>query len=354
MSTRLALDELGEAPSGNDDPQTISMLQAEVSDRNIAALESGAAPASNDQLPKKRRRVATLRGDCLNGVFLFLPYEGLATALVVCKDWLAAPLSPGFRQARDAVDDEGRRCPLCLEKWDPSENCDDVCLLNCCLGRVCATCWNRMPDRCLYCREAALFGEDNWTSLRKHAETGIPKAMFALGRLYEMHLENAIENSHTIRKEHAMSETARLYQQAADLGDAGAMCAFGEACVNGSAVVRNVAMAHKYLQMAVERGVPRAYYAYGKLLMDVDVDVAHDPIEAAESETKAYRHLKMAYEQGIVVDAAFHLGLCYEYGGNGVDKDAELALHWYDIGAANDDEASRDAAIDLRAGDDSE
>ena len=61
----------------------------------------------------------SLSKDCLFECLLFVPHYALSrTAILVCKQWHALYESPEFRKAREIIDDDAQRCPVCLKAWN--------------------------------------------------------------------------------------------------------------------------------------------------------------------------------------------------------------------------------------------
>jgi TPR repeat protein/serine/threonine protein kinase len=150
-------------------------------------------------------------------------------------------------------------------------------------------------------------------------------------------------------------KAVKLFMQAAEMNDPGAMNNLGVCHMNGTGMAKDPKMAVKWYRKAAEMNLPLAMNNLGSCY-DNGVGVAKDPVEAlnwyrkaaALNEPVAMRFVGWCYERGSGVRknlktaaewyrkaaernepfAMTVLGVCYE-NGTGVDKDEKKAADWY-------------------------
>lgn len=139
---------------------------------------------------------------------------------------------------------------------------------------------------------------------QKAVETGLPAAMFRLGRLYEQ--------GRGVAKD--AKEAARLYKAAADQGHAGGMAALGVLYEFGNGVDADLAEALRLYRLAADAGEPSAMTSLGFL---------YGQGKGVGRDTKAARHwYKLAADRGDT-RAMFNLSLMLVRGEGGIVNLAE-------------------------------
>ena len=142
-------------------------------------------------------------------------------------------------------------------------------------------------------------------------------------------------------------QKAEQYRQAAEQGDAEAMCKLGWCYFSGRGIPKNQAEAEKCWKTAVEiwkkaaeQGNTEAQYKLGRLCAP-GVPAHGIPCDALE----ATQWLRKAAEKGHA-GAQHHLSICY-YLGIGVPKDMLESVQWLRKVAEQDDDLSGVAAYEL-------
>lgn len=263
----------------------------------------------------------SLSKDCLFECLLFVPHYALSrTAILVCKQWHALYESPEFRKAREIIDDDAQRCPVCLMAWNvnvltrPLEegaSYDQTkTVRECCCKYTCYACYRKARRcACPLCRvPCALTVQQKSTRLRNHAEKGNPVAIY----------ERAVQ----LENEGQEREAARLYRLAADkvpeaayeLGEI-----YDAPAANSYDLVRDEQKAVDFFRMAAERGHAKAQCELSDRLSGT---------AAAES----FQWLKLAADQGYT-RGEYEMGRRYERG-DAVVKDFTKARRWYERAAA--------------------
>jgi TPR repeat protein len=129
--------------------------------------------------------------------------------------------------------------------------------------------------------------------------------------------ENLFEDCYEIHQD--FNESVKLFQKAAEQGDATAQCEIGSLYENGQVLAQNYKEAEKWYRKAAKQGNETAQFKLGNMYK-YGQGVTQDNVEAE----KWYRK---AAEQG-GADAQFSLGLMYKHG-QGIDQDDKEADKWY-------------------------
>lgn len=195
---------------------------------------------------------------------------------------------------------------------------------------------------------------------RKAAETGLPAAMFRLGRLYEQGrgvgkdtatagrwYKSAADQGYApamsalgvlhefgsgVDKD--LAEALRLYRLAADAGDATGLTSLGFLYSQGKGVARDARAARRWYQLAVDRGDARAMFNLALMLVRGEGGSAN--------LAEAVRLLQTAAERGHV-GAQRELAYFYDEG-RGVARNADQAAEHLLAALAG---GHKDAAHDL-------
>ncbi len=170
-------------------------------------------------------------------------------------------------------------------------------------------------------------------SIRKAAECGDPIAQFKLGSIYSE--SSAVERNG--------AEAAKWYLKAAEQDHIEAQFILGVMYERGDGVPRDDDQAFKWIEKAARQG-----YARARVMLESDKWVnylqARNPV--AEAPASADRDVPDVSKEQIDkylhkaadgdVDAQYNLGIIY-YHGEGVPKDFEQALIWFQKAAEQDD-----------------
>lgn len=178
------------------------------------------------------------------------------------------------------------------------------------VSKKCAYCYQQLATEYYYGR---IMEEDEEKALiwyKKAAELGNANAQFAVGNAYENGWGGAAKS---------MKEAVLWYKKAAEAGEAGAQWNLGWSYENGEGVEKDKREAVKWYKKAAEQGNRNAQNALGWCYAN------GEGIE--KDEKAAVKWYKKAAEQGNR-SAQWNLGLCYE-DGDGVEKDESEAVKWY-------------------------
>ena len=127
--------------------------------------------------------------------------------------------------------------------------------------------------------------------------------------------------------EQNFTHAADLYKQAADLGNAEAMCQIGFLYQEGNGVEQSYSKAKEWYEKAIENGDKYAMYWIGFLYEDGN--------GVEQSYSKAKEWFEKAAENGDKY-AMLRIGHLYRYG-NGVKQSYSKAKEWYEKAAENGD-----------------
>ncbi len=133
-----------------------------------------------------------------------------------------------------------------------------------------------------------------------------------------------------VEQDHSVA--AKLYRQAAEMGDAYAQYYLGDCYANGKGVEQSYNEALKWYRKADEQGHPFACTTIYELLKK---HFAHFYAESDRLYEK-YMDYVTTLANGGNVYAQFALGQCYEKG-LGVEQDIKKALEWYNHAARRGD-----------------
>jgi hypothetical protein len=251
-------------------------------------------------------------------------------------------------------------CPICLEEIPPILSCEAKIskrpvMMPCCGKFGCMDCvndWKRRhllsktgeEDRltCFCCRAFIPRNEPNWLPMAQAKEEKKAWAIRYLANAYAMG---------TAGLERDDMKAFRLYQQAAELGDAQACAKLARRYFHGELIHENVPqsldLASKWAKRAADQGDEEGQFLLGLVLMDGD--------ETYELNEEAYRLFSLAAYQGDFSIGRYKLAECYETfwaqaGGEiSVNDSARkymfLSLYWY--GKASEVGGDTDSLIDM-------
>ena len=125
----------------------------------------------------------------------------------------------------------------------------------------------------------------------------------------------------------------KLWEKAAQLGNAEAMYNLGKSFQYGRGVKLNLKKAMNFYRMASDRGDPVSQKRLGTMLCGL------------KNFEEGFRYYKLSAEQGWTPGER-ELGRCYQIG-DGVEADVQEAKHWYMRAAAKGDEFAKTKLAEL-------
>ena len=220
----------------------------------------------------------------------------------------------------------GSRCPVCLEDWDVNAT---TVTLACCCRQTCESCDAKIGDGpCALCRSPVVANSEYVSHLKRHIQNGVPEAMNELGEAY---VDRKCAKS--FRLVLSAKRAVKLWEKAAQLGNAEAMYNLGKSFQYGRGVKLNLKKAMNFYRMASDRGDPVSQKRLGTMLCGL------------KNFEEGFRYYKLSAEQGWTPGER-ELGRCYQIG-DGVEADVQEAKHWYMRAAAKGDEFAKTKLAEL-------
>jgi hypothetical protein len=164
--------------------------------------------------------------------------------------------------------------------------------------------------------------------LKRHIENGVPEAMNELGEAY---VDRKFAKS--LRLVLSAKRAVKLWEKAAQLGNAEAMYNLAFSFEKGRGVKLNLKKAMHFYRMSADMGDAVSQKRLGVLLCNL------------KNFEEGFRYVKLSAEQGWTPGER-ELGWCYELG-DGVDADVQEAKHWFMRAAAKGDEEAKAKLAEL-------
>ena len=220
----------------------------------------------------------------------------------------------------------GSRCPVCLEDWDVNAT---TVTRACCCRQTCGSCDAKIGDGpCALCRSPVVANSEYVSHLKRHIENGVPEAMNELGEAY---VDRKFAKS--LRLVLSAKRAVKLWEKAAQLGNAEAMYNLAFSFEKGRGVKLNLKKAMHFYRMSADMGDAVSQKRLGVLLCNL------------KNFEEGFRYVKLSAEQGWTPGER-ELGWCYELG-DGVDADVQEAKHWFMRAAAKGDEEAKAKLAEL-------
>lgn len=152
------------------------------------------------------------------------------------------------------------------------------------------------------------------TLIRKSAEQGMPEAQNYLGMLYRDGIGVTAD----------IKTAVFWWQKAAEQGNVPSMSDLGVCYYNGYGVTKNVELAKQLWEKAAAKGDDMAI----KNLESIKYEGQQEGIKPSSQSQNTYQKNIEAAKRGDA-DAQMMIGICYELGNDGVEKDYDKAASWY-------------------------
>ncbi|KAH8097909.1 hypothetical protein JL720_828 [Aureococcus anophagefferens] len=220
----------------------------------------------------------------------------------------------------------GSRCPICLEDWDVNAT---TITRACCCRQICESCEAKIGDGpCALCRSPVVANSEYVSHLKRHIENGVPEAMNELGEAY---VDRKCAKS--FRLVLSAKRAVKLWEKAAQLGNAEAMYNLAFSFEKGRGVKLNLKKAMHFYRMSADMGDAVSQKRLGVLLCNL------------KNFEERFRYIKLSAEQGWTPGER-ELGWCYELG-DGVEADVQEAKHWFMRAAVKGDEFAKTKLAEL-------